>query len=75
MIKVRFPGKSKTFGLFRLEPNCPISKTVAAFFRTKFLKISFVELLLKNGGEVFYSGHRDKDLDEKGLTYFEETEE
>lgn len=72
MIKVKFDGKYRTYGLFRLEPNCPISKTVATVMRGKFVKMAFAQLLIENGGEVFYSGCRDALLDKIGFQFVEE---
>lgn len=71
-MKVKFEGRTRTYGNFRLEPACPVSKTMAACFRSKFLKIPVVKLLIKNGGEVFYSGRKDKELDDLGLKFVEE---
>jgi hypothetical protein len=75
VVRIKFAGKKQTFGHYRFQPDCPITKAMAAYTNRDLVKMDFLTMIMALGGKVQYSGKRTAPLDDLGMLFIEKPEE
>lgn len=68
-IRIKFEGLNLSYGHYRFEPDCPITKAIAFHHKRHLVKLDLLTMILQNGGRVEYSGVKTKFLDDLGMVF------